>query len=101
MAKNKNKDPVVVGLNELIVIREDRNSIYSDLHKRKGDVLVALFGYIPTPETIEDLNRLGLLNVMINKLLRYCENFDNGGHEDSIADLCIYSQMLKELDREN
>lgn len=103
MAKKKNikiEDPVIESFHELIAIRKDRNSIYKDLHNRKGDVLVALFGFIPQQETIEDLNRFGLLNVMVNKLLRYCENFDNGGHEDSLNDLCVYSQMLKEVDRE-
>lgn len=103
MTKRKTKaieDPVVDSLRALIEIRKERNLLYNDLHTRKGDVLVALFGHIPTPESIEDLNRLGLLNVIVNKLLRYCQNFDRGGHEDSLDDCCVYSQMLKELDKE-
>lgn len=98
MAK-KNKDPVNRRMNDLMELREERNALYSDAHLRKGAVLLALYGgTIPELTTEEDLNRFGLLNMMVSKMIRYAVLFDQGGHEDSLDDLSIMSQMLNEID---
>lgn len=78
---------------------QERNKVYGDSYKTQGDVLDALF-----PEgmniTHEDYNRIFMVNMIVSKLIRYCENFNDGGHQDSIHDLGVYAFMLEELDEE-
>lgn len=78
-----------------------RNELYGDNYKRFGKAFVALLGSQKISITDEsDMNRLGVLNQIISKLSRYCQNFDRGGHDDSLDDIAVYSMMLKELDHE-
>lgn len=79
---------------------EERNKVYGDSYKSYGTVVQSLF-----PEGLEldsdDLhNRFGVLTMMISKLTRYCQNFEKGGHADSLHDLSVYATMLNELDAE-
>jgi len=85
-------------------IYEERNKLYGDNYKRFGNVMEALMpsgmeqGF---PETKAQFNnRVGVLIQVISKLTRYCENFNSGGHDDSLDDLAVYAMMLKELDTE-
>lgn len=101
MSRKKQIDPVVESLEEMISIRKQRNGIYNDVYKRKGEVIKALFGGIPQFENEDDLNKFGVLNIMISKMMRITETFFNEElSEDSIDDLAIYGQMLKELYKE-
>lgn len=75
-----------------------RQLVYGDTYKEFGSLLKALF-----PDGIyvgneSDMNRLGVLQMMLHKLKRYCNNFETGGHADSLQDLSVYSMMLQELD---
>lgn len=96
----KKQDKVVENLKNLIAIREGKNSDYGEAHKKKGEVIVALFGGIPQFDSAEDLSRYGMLEFIASKMVCYCANFHNGGHADSLDDIAVYTQMLKELDVE-
>lgn len=81
-------------------IYEQRNQLYGDNYKRFGRVMQALFGDVmlhssPDPDY---WNRIGLLVQVVGKLTRYVENFNRGGHVDSLDDMAVYTMMLQELD---
>jgi len=79
---------------------EQRNALYGDNYRNFGRVMQALFPRGIECQTVDDYNRLGVLVQIVGKLGRYCEQFGNGGHDDSLLDLAVYSQMLRELDEE-
>jgi len=77
-----------------------RGDVYGDNYKMHGEVMVALFRKQIELVGQNDHNRFGLLVQIVSKLTRYCENFDKGGHDDSLNDLSVYAAMLRSLDRE-
>ncbi len=79
-------------------IYEERNKIYGDNYKRHGAVMEALFPTGIELHDIHDHNRFGVFTQVIAKITRYAENFQRGGHVDSIDDMIVYAAMLKELD---
>lgn len=91
-------------LRDAAKIYEERNALYGDVYKRFGSVMLALFpeGVYRTPvgDVEAHVNRYGLLVQIVGKLMRYCSNFEKGGHDDSLDDLAVYAIMLKELDTE-
>jgi hypothetical protein len=77
---------------------EERNKLYGDNYKRFGAIMKALFPD-PLPLTTEqDWNRLGVFVQVLSKVSRYAENFNRGGHDDSLLDMAVYATMLRELD---
>jgi hypothetical protein len=80
-------------------IYEERNKLYGDNYKRQGYLFFSLFPSGLDIRTIEEANRLATLNQVLAKITRYCEQFQNGGHEDSLNDLIVYAAMLIELDK--
>lgn len=89
-------------LRKAAAIYEERNKLYGDNYKTFGLVMRGLFpnGFGEHSNTIEFHNRLGVLIQIVSKLTRYCQNFDAGGHADSLDDLAVYTMMLQELDAE-
>ena len=85
-------------LREAAKIYEERNKIYGDNYKRFGNVMDDVFGRSVQLRNFDDHNRFGILVQMVSKLTRYAENFDRGGHADSLDDLVVYTMMLRELD---
>jgi len=81
-------------------IYKQRNKIYGDNYKRFGPILKLLFPDGIELKTNDDFNRFGILVQVLAKVTRYCQNFEKGGHDDSLDDLAVYSMMLKELDSE-
>ena len=79
---------------------EERNALYGDNYRNFGRVMRALFPRDIECQTADDYNRLGVIVQIVGKLGRYCEQFEAGGHDDSLLDLAVYSQMLRELDEE-
>jgi hypothetical protein len=84
-------------LREAATTYEERNKVYGDNYKN--------FGFFAHPLLRDakvngphDMNRMGILIQMFSKLSRYCENFNKGGHDDSLLDLAVYTTMLRELD---
>lgn len=91
-------------LRKAAAIYEERNALYGDNYKHFGKVWTALFPdgtyYNGTEDEVTTANRLGILVQIVSKLTRYCAQFDNGGHADSLDDLAVYAMMLQELDAE-
>jgi hypothetical protein len=80
---------------------EERNKIYGDNYKRFGMIMsLILEGQSLDATDAQQMNRLGILVQLVAKMTRYGENFERGGHDDSLDDLAVYAMMLKELDRE-
>lgn len=80
-------------------IYEQRNKLYGDNYKKYGHAFFPLLKGLLV-ETPHDLNRMGVLHMILSKVSRYCENFNKGGHDDSLDDLAVYAMMLKELDQD-
>jgi len=79
---------------------EARNAVYGDNYRRYGKVVLDLMG--PTElRTISDFNRFAIMTHIMTKLARYALNFQKGGHDDSLDDICVYAMILKELDVEH
>jgi len=92
------KKTVADFLRESADIFEERNKAYGGSYKDFGNIMKALFPDGIHIDSAEDMNRFGVLHMMVSKLHRYCGNFDKGGHADSLTDLSTYSGMLNELD---
>lgn len=86
-------------LRNAAAIYEERNKVYGDNYKLFGHVMMAMLGQVDL-RTPEDHNRFGILVQMVSKLTRYANNFAEGGHEDSLNDLAVYTLMLQELDQD-
>jgi hypothetical protein len=78
----------------------ERNKVYGDSYKEFGTIIKAFFPNGVTLNTVEDMNRWGVFQMMLSKIHRYAKNFYTGGHSDSLVDLSVYSAMLNELDTE-
>lgn len=90
-------------LQESVDIFRKRNELYGDNYKKFGAVMHALFPnelQRSSEAAVGYWNRLGILVQIVSKLTRYCENFNEGGHDDSLKDLSVYAAMLRELDKE-
>ena len=94
------KKTVPESLAALGEIYKDRNMLYGDDYKGHGNVMMALFpmGIVLNNQT--DFNRYSCLKEIVTKISRYAMNFNRGGHDDSLDDIAVYSQMLKELDND-
>lgn len=80
---------------------EERNKVYGDNYKRFGPIMALLFPHGPNLVTEDDHNRFGVFVQCVSKITRYAENFGKGGHDDSLLDLAVYANMLRELDAES
>ena len=88
-------------LEDAAEIFKEKSKEYGDSYKTFGKIMLSYFPYGLKLKTEKDFTRFGILNIMISKTDRYCKNFTNGGHQDSLLDLSIYSTMLKEIDNDN
>ena len=85
-------------LAELAKLYQQRNAQYGDTYKRVGNVLWEIFDGKINLETAGDINRFVTFTMVIMKMCRYAQSFDNGGHADSLDDAAVYAQMLREID---
>lgn len=60
--------------------------------------MAALFPDGVKLETKEDHNRFHIFMLVLVKLSRYCVNWEQGGHQDSIHDAAVYCAMLESID---
>jgi hypothetical protein len=81
-------------------IFEQRAAVYKDNYRAVGRVMEALFPDGHTQLEQGDHNRWHLFELVIVKLTRYVNNYDDGGHEDSLDDMIVYLSMLGQLDAE-
>jgi len=81
---------------------EERAAVYGENYKEHGELLVALFDGQErfNFQDPKDWNRMVLSIHIVAKLKRYTNNWDKGGHEDSLLDLSVYSQMLRDVDHD-
>jgi hypothetical protein len=88
-------------LSSLIKLKQEKGKEYGEDYQHIGTVLSAMFPrgslLLASPE---DFGRLAMLVMMVTKIMRYCTNFDKGGHADSLRDLDIYAALLQHLDDE-
>lgn len=87
-----------VRLKQLAELFEQRNKLYGSTYKKHGPIVMAIFGgSIPEIRADIDSSRMAIINVVASKLSRYAENWQTG-HVDSLNDISVYCQMLRELD---
>lgn len=86
-------------LREGAALYEERNKLYGDNYKKFGPAFIPFLRGIRI-ETGDDLNRFAILIQVLAKITRYCENFNAGGHDDSLVDMVVYATMLRELDQQ-
>jgi hypothetical protein len=84
-------------LQEAATTFAQRNAIYGDNYKNFGHVMHSMFPDGFKVNSPDDWNRLGIFVQIVSKVTRYAAAFDNGGHQDSAHDACVYSAMLEEL----
>jgi len=95
------KDPYVTELlNRMAKLYAERNAVYKDNYLKVGGVMEALFPEGMVLKTAEDYNRWHLLELAIVKLTRYANQYEKGGHADSIEDMIVYLAMVAGLDNE-
>jgi hypothetical protein len=87
-------------LNQAADLFEQRDKEYGSCYKIFGSWVSNLFPEGITLKTESDYTRFGLLVQIFSKLQRYCNNFNNAGHPDSLKDLSVYATMLLEIDEE-
>ena len=97
---NSFQQGVVDRLRKSADIFEERAAVYKDNYKAVGRVVEALFPDGHTQHSQEDHNRWHLFELVIVKLTRYANNYDAGGHEDSVDDMIVYLSMLGQIDEE-
>ena len=85
-------------LRELARLFETRGQIYGDQYKVIGDVLWSVFDGPIKLETAQDYTRFVTLAFILQKICRYANAFNDGGHADSLNDASVYAQMLREID---
>ena len=72
---------------------EERGRVYGDAYKNFGHVLMALRPSGFAIRNVEDANRLGVFTQIVSKIVRYANQFEAGGHDDSLLDLATYAAM--------
>jgi hypothetical protein len=85
-------------LRDLAKLFETRAKTYGDQYKVIGDVLWSIFNGSVKLETAQDYTRFVTLAFVLQKLCRYANNFEDGGHADSLDDASVYAQMLRQID---
>ncbi len=87
-------------LKELANLFEERGKIYGDGYKNFGGIIKEFFPEGVSPRSSENVNRFYLITMIITKLKRYCNTFEDGGHIDSLDDLAVYAMILQSYDEE-
>lgn len=77
---------------------KSRVPVYGSSYLEHGNVLGSFFPNGVVLNSVEDMNRFVLLSEITQKLSRYAQNFHNNGHQDSMNDIGVYSQMINEFD---
>lgn len=71
---------------------------YGSIWKNHGKLIRVLFPRgVSAPDELS-IARYSIVNMIAAKLARYCNNFEKGGHQDSLDDIIVYAAMLLELD---
>jgi hypothetical protein len=76
----------------------ERNKVYKDNWKRHIKMLMGLFPDGITIKTEEEWARFNFFLMITVKLSRYVEQWNEGGHSDSMHDAAVYAAMLEAFD---
>lgn len=74
-----------------------RNAEYGSDFAEHDPAMAAFFPNGVELTTPIDFRRYGMVCAIVDKLVRYCKNFENG-HMDSIKDAAVYCHMLTHVD---
>lgn len=85
-------------LTELANIFKDRNKLYKDNYRTTGAVIKSMFPDGVFLRTEEEFNRFYLFVMLIHKMTRAFKAFPYKSHDDSLDDLAVYSQLLRDYD---
>ena len=96
MAKKPNTVPQY--LLEAADLYKTKNTLYGDSYKKTGELLEILFPEGIELKTAEDFNRFSVFTLILGKITRYSNHWDNTDVEDTLSDLSVYAMMLRELD---
>jgi len=91
---------VAKSLYDKATMYDKKNEEYGDSYHLHGKLMKVMFPEGVTLISVDDFNRWGVFCLMMTKICRYVNSFEDGGHDDSLDDLAVYSMMLKELDNE-
>jgi hypothetical protein len=83
---------------KLAELHRAKQNEYGETEVYAGEVLAGLFPSGLNISTRIGFARLALFLHCVNKILRYANNFEAGGHSDSLLDLALYAMMLREID---
>lgn len=75
-----------------------RRAAYGNNGPKIGEAMSAMFPDGITLRTPKDFERFYLYMMQVVKLSRYVNNFNNGGHADSITDNIVYAALLASAD---
>jgi hypothetical protein len=92
---NKSADDI---LTESAETYKKRNAEYGDNFLNVGPTMAGLFPEGVTLRNAQDFIRWHLFELIVIKATRYANNFDKGGHLDSIRDMSVYSAMVEAVD---
>ena len=97
--KNVKRENIIYNLSKAQETFLERSN-YGSTYNQYGEVIKALFpkGLPLWPETsAEEMNRFGNLTMIVHKLMRYCNQWDDK-HKDSIHDLGVYAFIQEGID---
>jgi hypothetical protein len=77
---------------------EKRNKLYGNNYMEFGAILSAMFPFGLELETEEEFNRFSIFVQAFAKFTRYAKAIKSGGHADSLDDISVYCQMMREYD---
>lgn len=73
----------------------ERGKTYGDAYLTYGKIMEALFPHGITLKGEDAFGRFALFFHCVNKIQRFAQNIEAGGHVDSAHDLCVYAAMLE------
>ena len=85
-------------LSELGEMYKERNKKYGSNYLEFGAIMKAMFPMGLRLETEEEFNRFTIFVQAFAKFTRYAKTIKSGGHADSLDDISVYCQMMREYD---
>lgn len=85
-------------LNDCSETYHAKHKIYGNNFLIIGKAMEAIFPEGLTIKTADDWNRIHLFLLNMVKVTRYANNYNTGGHEDSLRDSIVYQSMLQFVD---
>jgi hypothetical protein len=75
-----------------------RHKVYGNSNLVFGELARVLFPRGLMLTTVCQFNRAAIVFHIVDKLIRYSNNFHDGGHRDSLDDISVYAMMLRDMD---